>query len=198
MSKKTSWQKKAEQLRRRKPDRASFVVPNPEADQAALEARQAVEAAVVEARARLSDADTDQSLSDLVAADPHVMAARKALAEAEKAAEAAEVPFEFEALAPHAYAELMLEHMPEGEQVMTGMRWNPETFTPALIAACSVEPMTAEEFDELCHPVLDEDGNVIAPPALTAGEVALFFGSCVQLNERPRIAVGKGSRPTAD
>lgn len=51
-----------------------------------------------------------------------------------------QVTFVFEALPPEQYSALILKHPPVGDDKHT-MRWNQETFYPALIEACLVDPV---------------------------------------------------------
>lgn len=54
------------------------------------------------------------------------------------------------ALRPQEYDDLLSEHPPTKEQKAAGGTYNPDTFNPALIAACLVEPqLSAEEVLEI-------------------------------------------------
>lgn len=54
------------------------------------------------------------------------------------------------AIGSKAYDDLMAKHPPTGEQKKDNAQYNPETFGPALIAACSWEPrMTPNEVIEI-------------------------------------------------
>jgi hypothetical protein len=121
--------------------------------------------------------------------DEEVQAATAELEEAMEAATAAEITFHFRALPPDVYAQLELDHPPTDDQEGT---YNPDTYIPALIAACSVQPLTEADVAGLITP--DEDGH----SPLNAGDVSALFQTCRDLNERPRMILGKGSRPTGD
>lgn len=55
----------------------------------------------------------------------------------------------FEALESHVFEALIVLHEPTEAQQAEGKQWNAETFSPALIAACSVEQgMTEAEWAE--------------------------------------------------
>lgn len=48
------------------------------------------------------------------------------------------------------YDDLLSSHQPSKEQSKDGAQWNPDTFPPALISACSVDPVIGlEEAKEL-------------------------------------------------
>lgn len=90
-------------------------------------------------------------------------------------------------LAPHAYDELISAHPPTDEQRDHGFEWNPDTFVPALLAACigqdADDPMTEQDWAEW----------ISTPQAAASGEVALLVHTCIQVNDRsPDIQVGKG------
>lgn len=46
----------------------------------------------------------------------------------------------FQALGAQEYDDLISKHPPTAKQKKDGATWNPETFAPALVANCSVEP----------------------------------------------------------
>lgn len=46
----------------------------------------------------------------------------------------------FQALGAQEYDDLIAKHPPTAKQKKDGATWNPDTFAPALVAHCSVEP----------------------------------------------------------
>lgn len=190
------WTKKVDGLRKRKPAEDWLTVPD-------LDALEAAKAAQVEARAveravkRRILAETDEDLTaevlaELVAADEEVVAAASALSTAIDDAQAREVTFHFRSLPPAVYESLQHQHPPTEDQEQENLAYNPDTYVPALIAACSVRPLTAEQVAALIEP--DEDGNT----AFNDGDINAMFNACKRINERPRLMLGKGSRPTQD
>lgn len=73
-------------------------------------------------------------------ADPRTELAKK-VAAARKAVRAAETEFVFEALGDREWSDLLAAHPSEDEKQL----WDPETFGPALIASCSVDPVMSPE-----------------------------------------------------
>lgn len=104
---------------------------------------------------------------------------RELLALTDKVEKAA-VPFTFQALGRRAYIELMAQHRGEDPE----KRWDEDTFAPALIAACCVDPpMTLEQAIELWD-------TWEAPVAY------VLFEAAFSVNERPQ-KVPFGSSGTA-
>jgi len=93
------------------------------------------------------------------------------------------------ALPPVDYEALVAEHPATDEQADDGLLWNPDTFVPALLAACVDLPWSAEEWVELC---------TAGPLAL--GEITALFEAAVQINSRaPDLRLlGKGSAQTGN
>lgn len=83
-------------------------------------------------------------------------------------------------IAPIAYEELVRAHPPSAEQRAQGQVWDPETFTPALLAACigqelpEGERMTEQDW---------ADWMSTAGAGVSADLVALFR-ACLQVNDR--------------
>lgn len=77
--------------------------------------------------------------------DPRTELAKK-VAAARKAVRAAETEFVFQALDDRAWSDILAAHpSKDGSQ-----SWDPETFGPALVAACAIDPvMTLEQVAEL-------------------------------------------------
>lgn len=77
--------------------------------------------------------------------DPRTELAKK-VAAARKAVRKAETEFIFQALGDREWSDLLAAHPSEDK----GQAWDPETFGPALIAACSVDPiMSPDQVREL-------------------------------------------------
>jgi len=78
----------------------------------------------------------------------------------------------FQALGAKGYDTLIAECPPTKEQKSEGANWNPDTFGPALIAACAVEPaITREDADALW-----------ASESWSRGELMNVFMTVVELN----------------
>ncbi|MFD8949467.1 hypothetical protein ACFV0B_11490 [Streptomyces xanthophaeus] len=83
--------------------------------------------------------------SSLGDSDPRTELAKK-VAAARKAVRAAETEFVFEALGDKEWSDLIAAHPSQDK----GQMWDPETFGPALISACAVDPvMTDDQVREL-------------------------------------------------
>lgn len=78
----------------------------------------------------------------------------------------------FTALGSKAYDDLIAEHPPTKDQKSDGAVWNPDTFAPALVSACSVEPK------------IDNDSavEVFASESWSRGELSDLFMAVVRLN----------------
>lgn len=181
------WLEKVEGLRKRTPAEAFITLHDDGLREEAAKAR--VNLAQARLAARMSAPDADEAE---IEQHPAVRAAQVDVDEAESASVDAEVTFHFRALPPDVYDALLLEHAPDDEQADARIGFNPATYIPALIAACSVRPLTADVVSSLMQP--DKDGRT----ALNQGDVSVMFAACREINERPRMTLGKGSRPTAD
>ena len=63
---------------------------------------------------------------------------------------ASEFTFTFQALPRGEYIALVAKHPPQADDKDSGLPFHAETFTPALLAACAVEPaMTVDEADQV-------------------------------------------------
>lgn len=88
--------------------------------------------------------------------------------------ETTEVTLKYKAIGAKAYDELVSKHPPTREQRTNGSSFNIDTFAPALIAACCVEPeMTAEDAKELWQ---SDDWS--------RGDLLVLFSQAVELNNR--------------
>lgn len=81
---------------------------------------------------------------------PVAPAIRDRLAQLEDEIGESEFTFTFEALPRGEYVALVGEHPPRPEDTKGGLPFNADTFSPALIAACAVEPtMSIEDADRM-------------------------------------------------
>ena len=85
-----------------------------------------------------------------------------------------EVTLKFQAIGMQAYDKLVAKHPPNTEQRAEGSSFNIDTFAPALIAACSMEPeISPAEAKEIWD---SEDWS--------RGDVMVLFRNAVDLNNR--------------
>jgi|SRR5262245_887928 len=85
-----------------------------------------------------------------------------------------EVTMKFQAIGMRAYDKLVGKHPPKPEQRAEGSTFDIDTFAPALIAACSVEPeITITEAKQIWD---SEDWS--------RGDVMVLFRQAVELNNR--------------
>lgn len=114
-----------------------------------------------------------------------VARAKAALDEAKAALDDVTVEMTFRSIGRKAYDALVLEHPPRDEDKEHDYQYNPETFTPALIAASCIEPrMTLDD-------ALDIFDN------WNGTEIMELFFAAVEVNTARRTAeLGKGSGPT--
>jgi hypothetical protein len=85
-----------------------------------------------------------------------------------------EVTLKYQAIGMRAYDALVGKHPPKPEQRAEGNSFNIDTFAPALIAACAVEPeITPAEAKE----IWDSDD-------WSRGDVMVLFRNAVELNNR--------------
>lgn len=178
----SDWEDKLERLRKRAPAEGFVTFPDEEAAQALSVANDNLYLA----RLRVAETHPEEDV------DGHadVTAARGAVARAEKQVDDTDVVFHFRALPPEVYDQMQFQHPPTESQQKLGMAYNPDTYVPAVIAACSVDGITPEQVRDLITP--DVDGNT----ALNQGDLSVMFAKCRQINEVPRANLGKGSRPT--
>lgn len=85
-----------------------------------------------------------------------------------------EVTLKYQAIGMRAYDKLVAKHPPNNDQRAEGSSFNIDTFAPALIAACSMEPeITPAEAKEIWD---SEDWS--------RGDVMVLFRNAVELNNR--------------
>lgn len=192
------WAAKIAALADEKPRETWLTVPNDRlvaaVDQARIRLYQARTRARETVPAESSQAEAEAFIED----DEHVQAARSELEQSIEAAQAAEVTFHFRALPPHLYDRLSLEFPPNEDQQAHGLGYDVEKWVPALIARSSVKPLTDDQVRSLIYPrtVIVDGEEVEVPPVFGQGDVTAIVQSCRDLNEKPRLMLGKGSRPT--
>jgi hypothetical protein len=94
--------------------------------------------------------------------------------------------FEVKVIPPALYEQIIAACPPTEEQQAKGFMVNPDTFRPALLAACVSGELSESDWLEM-----ESTGE------LTPGELATLYQTAKQLNERsPDVMVGKGSSPT--
>ena len=88
--------------------------------------------------------------------------------------ETQELTLKFQAIGAKAYDKLVSKHPPKPDQRVEGASFNMETFAPALIAACSVEPeISPQDATEIWE---SEDWS--------RGDLMVLFRNAVELNNR--------------
>lgn len=94
------------------------------------------------------------------------------------------------ALGTRQWSDLLAEHPPKKDQAQLGAQWNPETWEPAAVAACAVEPTITDEqatrmrdaippgeWRALVLAVLELHGERVVPPkSLLLSALALASG----------------------
>lgn len=190
------WAAKIARLRTRPPAEDWLTVPDEDAVRAVEVARNALYRARSKARDEAPAGLSADEVTALIVADKAVKAAERDLNKKITAAQEGETTFHFRAMPPDVYDALLLEFPPTAEQQEMGLTFDAVRWVPALIARSSVKPLTEEQVRGLIYPHTDDDG-VEHPPPFTQGDVSALVSSCRNLNERPRLMLGKGSRPTA-
>jgi hypothetical protein len=85
-----------------------------------------------------------------------------------------EVTLKYQAIGMRAYDKLVAKHPPKPDQRAEGSSFDMDTFAPALISACSVDPeITQEEAKEIWN---SDDWS--------RGDVMVLFRNAVELNNR--------------
>ena len=179
------WQEKLDRLRKRKPAEAYVVIHDDEAMTAVTQAQADLAQVRMQVRSELDGKTAGGNLEEMLAADPRMKKAQKVVDAADKAQKDAEVVFRFRALPPDVYDSLRAKHPPTEAQEANGQDKNPDTWVPAIIAACSINPITPEQVRDFI------DNGVF-----NTGEVVEMINTCRAVNERPLTTVGKGSPPT--
>jgi hypothetical protein len=85
-----------------------------------------------------------------------------------------EVTMKYQAIGMRAYDRLVAKHPPKPEQRAEGSSFDIDTFAPALIAACSVEPEISPA----------EAKQIWESEEWSRGDVMVLFRNAVELNNR--------------
>lgn len=85
-----------------------------------------------------------------------------------------EVSLKFQAIGMREYDKLVSKHPPNAEQRVDGSPFNIDSFAPALIAACSVDPEIS----------LKDATEIWNSPDWSRGDVMVLFRNAVDLNNR--------------
>ncbi|HLS44285.1 MAG TPA: hypothetical protein VK045_02515 [Ornithinicoccus sp.] len=140
------------------------------------------DAAYAEHESALRDLETAESRgADLAAAKARVEQAAAALAPHQEVLHVAPIP-------PSQYDELVGEHPPTDEQRARNYQWNPDTFGPALLAACIGQDLPPDER------MSEKDWiDWAASGASGHAEYVLLVNTALEVNSRTvSIHVGKG------
>jgi hypothetical protein len=129
-------------------------------------------AKTVEARQKQSQASKRATLDQLMHKPPSVTEFSLFLSDGNGGS--TEVTMKYKAIGMRAYDKLVSKHPPKPEQRVEGASFDIDTFAPALISACSVDPeISSEEAKEIWD---SEDWS--------RGDVMVLFRNAVDLNNR--------------
>lgn len=162
------------------------VVLDPQLAEEYEAARSARDMAKYRADARPADSEAAMALLE---ADAALEAVRNRLDDEEAIAE-----FRFRGIGRAAYEALVDKHPPTAEQRMKAkasgfenIAWNPDTFPPALVAACLIEPDLA--YEDVLGLWRSDDWN--------QAELQELLNAAIAVNgTRRTVELGKDSRPT--
>jgi hypothetical protein len=164
------WAATRERLRRRARPVATLTICDDHAARDGLNtAKRALQ--MVEAQATASPDDTELQ--------QEVAAAQRALDTAQQAYDQVAILLRFQAMHRTVFEDLKRAHPPTEEQATDGEIVNVETLAPELIAACSMDGITAEDAREY----LD---------TWAIGEANTLFNTCWGLQSETRMDLGKG------
>lgn len=200
-----SWEERLAGLQTRKVPEVEVVIRDDASIDAVNRTALALADVRVEIRSSLAHSLTEpgmtsDTLTASVEAHADVTAARDVHEAALQAADDASVTFLFRKLPAHVYEALTGQHPPTPSQLDAGQRVNSDTYIPALIAACSVGPVSYRTAFELIHgtPVESADDPFDltverTESPLNHGETSLLYAACVRANEGTESVVpGKG------
>lgn len=129
-------------------------------------------AKAVEARRKQSEKSKRATLDMLK--NKHRATTEFSLFLSDESGEQTEVTLKYQAIGQREYDKLVAKYPPTPEQRVDGASFNIDTFAPALIAACCVEPeMTLDDAKELWD-----------SPEWSRGDVMVLFRNAVELNNR--------------
>ena len=129
-------------------------------------------AKTTEARQKQSDADKRATLDQLVNKPRSTTEFSLFLSDGNGGTN--EVTLQYQAIGMRAYDRLVSKHPPKPEQRAEGSSFDIDTFAPALIAACSVDP---EISPSEAKKIWDSDD-------WSRGDVMVLFRNAVELNNR--------------
>ncbi|KRC53933.1 MULTISPECIES: hypothetical protein [unclassified Nocardioides] len=145
-------------------------------DRAAVQAVAAARVQLTRIRREVAARHTDDDVP--VDEHPNVVAAQAVVDEKTAAAADLAIEFHLRAMRPDRYDALQRAHPPTDDQAKLGMVFNPETFFPALVASCSVKPLTVDQATDIVN-------------AGTRGDAGRLFMVCRNLNESSQLTVGR-------
>jgi hypothetical protein len=167
------WAAKQAKLRNRKTTTATLRICDDDDLKATLEEAKRAR------RVAAADLETQQTKDGKEQATRRLEAADEALQAAQAAVDAATVTLTFRGLPRKAYEALVNEHPPTEEEAEEGGEWNAETFTPALVAASSVDGMPIEDAAYF----LEE---------WSPAEAGMLFNAAMSVQLTSRMDLGKG------
>lgn len=118
----------------------------------------------------------ERAVRDLHLARPD---ARARVAETEAALAPFQVVLRAGPITPTAYEELVRAHPPTAEQRVQGQVWDPETFTPALLAAC-----LGQELPEGERMTERDWSDWMSTAGAASADLVALFRACLQVNDR--------------
>jgi hypothetical protein len=164
------WTATRDRLRSRQRPTASLVIcDDPDVRKALEEAKFVVRRVTASAEASPDDADVKKDLT----------AAQKTLDAAQAAFDDIAITLRFQAMRRPDFEDLKKNHPPTEEQAEDGLSVNVDSIGPALIAACSLDGITADDASYY----LDEWAE---------GEAAAMFSTAWNVQSGVRMDVGKG------
>lgn len=197
MTTRTSWDDKIAKLRGRKPAELSATFPDTEAEQDLITARLQLRAARRRAEVKTAVAVLEpDAKQEAVEADPDVAAARETVVAAEERAAAEAFVWTFRALPPDVYDEFAADHPPTPVEAERGQEYHVRTYLPAILSACSVEPIDVDTVAKLLWGDPDGKTEDEQRPAFNQGEVRVLAETVRDVNQKPQVVLGKASPRT--
>ena len=140
MSETDEWSDQLARLRKRKPAEGWVTIPDQDAKAALYAAEDALAVVRRDVVIGLMESGVEDPTEDQIGSDKSYAAAAKAVENAAAEVDATDVVFHFRAIGPSLYDQMQFQHPPTKPQEDRDMAYNPDTFIPAVIAACSVKP----------------------------------------------------------
>lgn len=170
VAKDAHWAKTLERLRNRNRPTVRLTICDDQAVKDALATAQYAE------RRIKATAESDPGSAESKKA---VRAAEAEVKKAQQAYDDASIVLTFRALERTALDELKKQHPPSEEQSEDGFEFNPDTLGPALVAASSVDGLTAEDARLFLETWSDAEANAL-------------FGAAWDVQRETRLDLGKG------